>query len=940
MGYRQPIEDKLAGNYEKFLRYCLETDKKFVDELRAEDFIAYRTEFSVSHEEIAKLKSFICSSEEKFAEDSSDSLKNFFEIEDIELYSNIPLSDLNFNYRAINQLKKNNCLTLGQLLSHSRVDLNNMRSLGNGTVENIFLTLKEFFSSKEVKKKISKQDDTFARENIDEFLLNAVLNKDPYIDVIIDAFEKFSAPIIKNCYFKITVAKKFFNLPEEIKNKKLLPFITAYNFGGNDLLEKFSADLKVKDFSKYLEENFDSLKIDDVEKFLKWLHFDLNSKVEKIITGIFKDERELMVIYERSTGKTLQEVGKIFNITRERVRQIEAKTVKKFLKSGIKNIFVFMYALTEGKNAIVLDDLEKIIDQEYAKIIWCLIPKMDFNQSLYHYDKDLDAVIFSQNQNRKFLTAYELKKFLPEIMEENIFFETVKNLATEKKYPIEVLLEKFLQIYKKSGKIFHKHRLTLIFKCDYILKERFQSGYKIADETDYTKFLRYLKEIFADETNYSQRNIDAQISINGVLCGRGKYIHPDFVHIPLEIVKLIKNFVEESPRNVLPYKEIFIALKDKLTDTQITNHYFLQGVIKLNQSKFNCTLRKDYLTADENMNIADEFNDFVRNRGEVSIQDIKSEFISFEDVNVNLLLPRCPEIIPIGEGLYLHSSRLNLLDKDFADIEIFLRQVCDNIPVSSKNLLNLFDEKFSDFLSRNEIYNHEKLFGILRYIFKYKFYFSRPYISTSKIKNMSNKKVLLMYLEEKDSIDIEDLISICNEHEIHYVAVSYLADSLRPEFIRVDEFSLMRPESLGITDEIISAVCNEVKSAIKRGGGWQTAKTFSDFEWLPQLEISWNSFLLESIVSLSEEKIFVVKNVATETNFSSAVFVSDDFAEDNINSFLLKILIAEQEKQPFQNREELFEWLQSQGLCAKKLPKFLDTEGHITLDEYGRIFLQ
>ena len=197
-----------------------------------------------------------------------------------------------------------------------------------------------------------------------------------------------------------------------------------------------------------------------------------------------------------------------------------------------------------------------------------------------------------------------------------------------------------------------------------------------------------------------------------------------------------------------------------------------------------------------------------------------------------------------------------------------------------------------------------------------------------------------MHLEEMDSIDIEDLISICNEYEINYLAPSYLVESLRPEFIRVDEFSLMRPESLGVTDEIISAVCSEVKSAIRRGGGWQTAKTFSDFEWLPQLEISWNSFLLESIVSLSEEKIFVIKNYWIETNLSSAVFVSDDFAEDNFNSFLLKILIAEQEKQPFQDRKELLTWLQSQGLCAKKFPKFLEAEGHRTLDAYGRIFLQ
>ena len=282
----------------------------------------------------------------------------------------------------------------------------------------------------------------------------------------------------------------------------------------------------------------------------------------------------------------------------------------------------------------------------------------------------------------------------------------------------------------------------------------------------------------------------------------------------------------------------------------------------------------------------------------------------------------------------MHSSQLNLTEKDFDEIEKFLRRVCENVPVSSQNLFNLFCEKFADFISRNEIYNHEKLFGILRYMFKNKLYFSRPYVSTKEIKNISSKKVLLIHLAEMEKIDIEDLLSICAENSIHYVATSYLIESLRPEFIRVDEFSLMRPEILGVTDEIISAVHDELKSAIERNGGWQSARTFSEYEWLPQLDISWNSFLLESIISLSAEKIHVLKTSSTDSNFSTAIFVSDDFAEDDFKSFVLKILFAEHEKQPFTNKDEIFSWLKEQGICNTRLPKFLETEGYLNfLDE-------
>ena len=133
----------------------------------------------------------------------------------------------------------------------------------------------------------------------------------------------------------------------------------------------------------------------------------------------------------------------------------------------------------------------------------------------------------------------------------------------------------------------------------------------------------------------------------------------------------------------------------------------------------------------------------------------------------------------------------------------------------------------------------------------------------------------------------------------------------------------MRPESIGVTDEIISAVVESIQSAIGQNGGWQSAQTFEDYEWLPQLEISWNSFLLESVATLAEDVLYKIKVPSTSTNFSLAIFVAEEFAEDDYQSFLTKILIAEHNKEPFRTEKEIFDWLKMQGLCNKRLPKFL-----------------
>ena len=484
-----------------------------------------------------------------------------------------------------------------------------------------------------------------------------------------------------------------------------------------------------------------------------------------------------------------------------------------------------------------------------------------------------------------------------------------------------MIMIKLSKIYKRNGKIFHRRNLTLTFKYGYILKERFPNGYKIAVETFYLRFMRYLKEIFAVETLPTQHNVDAVIGRIGVLCDRGKYILSDFLQVPPEIIERVKNFIDSSDRTAIFYKEIFDALKNIFAGTQITNHYFLQGVIKFHNLPY--TLRKDYLTKSDEIDMGKEFDNFVAERGEVSAQEIKENFISLKDFNIAFLVERCPEIIRIGDGILIHATHLNLQAEDFEPIKNFLRQNCST-PVNSRVLFDLFFERFGDFMTRNEIQNHNKLFGVLQYMFRDEFNFSRPYISTADIKDINNKKFLLCLLESMEEISIEDLLGICEENGINYVARTYLIDNLRPEFVRVDEFTLMRPESIGVTDEIISAVVESIQSAVERNGGWQAAQTFEDYEWLPQLETSWNSFLLESVVSLADNAPYSLKIPSTSANFSSTIFLSEEFAEDDFQSFLTKILIAEHGKESFRSTKEIFNWLKEQGLCSKKLPKFLE----------------
>ena len=117
--------------------------------------------------------------------------------------------------------------------------------------------------------------------------------------------------------------------------------------------------------------------------------------------------------------------------------------------------------------------------------------------------------------------------------------------------------------------------------CEYVLKNRFQAGFKIADDFEADRFRQYMVELFGTcAKSITTRAIDADVGRLGVLCDRGKYIHPDYLVVDPSVIDTINDYIEASPRSLIPYGELFDALKEKFDGTQITNRFLLQGALK------------------------------------------------------------------------------------------------------------------------------------------------------------------------------------------------------------------------------------------------------------------------------------------------------------------------------------------------------------------------
>lgn len=913
---RISVEDKLLEQYKNFLEYCRAAGKEFADDLTEKDLIDYGAEFFVAREEIDRLKNLFGfqaeNSDEKifasniYSVESRMSLrKYYFHLEDITPYEDVKISHLNLSIRTKNALTDGGYEKLGQVLKASRKELLELRNFGVISFNELIEDLKNFFVSwqKEIPAEILELDD----KELDEFLHYEISKPNPQVYLIIAALERFP---------QAARAEKFFAcLPDEIKNKNARAFLLAYGLNKINL----PADITLAQLSAHYD-----LKDADLKKFIREFLFDVRSYVKNFLVNLWGNPRAFETLRLRAKGARLDQIGKKISLTRERSRQLILSSVEHFKrrKPEVLKIFFFLRALNDNKILITLDDLKKLVDEDDAEILFFLTGKANFQNDFFHFDEQIKMLMFYGGIN---LNEEELLKNFSDIMEEKSFVEKIQSLAREKNCPAELIKTKVMKFYSQSGTIFHRARLTLTLEFDYILKEKFPDGYKINDEKPYRQLVQYLKEIFDVNNPPSQRASVALFNRVGVLCARGKYIHPDYVHVPQEIIDQVKNFIDSSKLTAISYKEIFTRLKNIFVDTQITNSYMLQGVIKLYNLPY--TFRRDYLTKADEMNMGKEFDGFFAERGEVSIQELRKTFASLSNANIEILLKRCPEILRVAENKFMHASRLNLREEDFELIKNFLRKKCST-PVSARILLGVFKKNFSVFMARNKIQKSEKLFSVLRYMFRDEFKFSRPYISNESAERITNKKILLNALEGKDRVKIKKLFAIRTENAMGNITKTYLIENMSPEFIRIDKFNLARPKSVGVTDEIVSAVVQVVRATVERNDGWIASQIFSEYKQLPKLPIPWNNFLLEGVMTLAKNSLPSLRIPLTSVNITGVVFLAEKFADENFQSFVRKILLARHKKEPFRSKDEVLVWLRAQGFCDKNLPKFL-TEGNL-----------
>ena len=392
-------------------------------------------------------------SRQEKVEDSKSGALIRSKIEELAWYS---IDEIELSTRAVNALHRAQKSTLKDVLELIKVDFEGVHGLGCKTKAEITENFNDWIDSnhfletdepsnfaislEEIKyfEKIRNAVRTFYPCTV-SFLIQSVRKANMYERITVDGYDNISM----ECF------RAILDLPEMQKSiEKLFNKIVP---SGAVKVEKLKSEIEqqVPDIpavvveDKMLESNI------YVEK--NGYYFAKRPRVDKYLKTKFEEtgERKYKITYEKLSGKKLQEVAEIYDVTRERIRQIVHKVVVS-MPLMVEDYYAEAYQyfdLTKSEFVEAFNDAG-VIGYEYVSCRYKKGKNTLCNETLQQYEgtfkRELSSYIaFVKNQKearsvtRESITVRVLIENQDQALSLDDFLMAYNDYITQKNYPAE-----------------------------------------------------------------------------------------------------------------------------------------------------------------------------------------------------------------------------------------------------------------------------------------------------------------------------------------------------------------------------------------------------------------------------------------------------------------------------------------------------------------------
>ena len=368
---------------------------------------------------------------------------------------------------------------------------------------------------------------------------------------------------------------------------RIAPLISAFEAkdGTNSLLELFDrAQINcVQDLWQLLTLTIDEKDNVELIRFITWLREDKLATLINELHNLFKKTRDEEIIRKRANGATFKATSRAYGLTYEGVRQIERKFQVRF-DSYILRIMPHYILYAFGKNSSFISgaEIKELLDDLSDIFTYCL--KVS-NCPTAHWSEQLNGFIIGDGKWYEQLN--ECKKGLPQIIDYDSIDDIIAAMITNLALPLVFDDTKRLVLvdYILSEKVYLKKRMNLSQMYCAVLEKYYPAGIKLYDKSEIIRFRNYLRELFGEVylPKYN-RAIEKRLTDLTILCDRGKRILPSGIKISIASLRKIHTAIIEFEGNEIMYIELFERFKNELLANNITNQYFLQGVLRQNYS--------------------------------------------------------------------------------------------------------------------------------------------------------------------------------------------------------------------------------------------------------------------------------------------------------------------------------------------------------------------
>lgn len=805
-------------------------------------------------------------------------------------YIDIPVTSLPFSVRVINRFSTNNVISIADLLKLTPKSLMAIKGFGANCLNEVHEYVSALQSNEaalsclnysansnpsnfiyEQREHIAVGDFSFADSE------DLTQTEQELVQTYKGAYENIGEDLVLECICcpdKIhpisSMLNEFFiqskynsgllplldSIPYFRKNNKCIGYINAYVLDEdkrNRLLSFLPDDDSL--LRTILDKNIPK----DVEghlllkRFLEWCKFDLNKEIESVFQKIYTRERTKTVVQLRAQRYTLEQIGTVLGVTRERVRQIELKARNTFAYwQSRTRVISKISADQNGDPVITPEEIESYCGTNVNELLFFL---RGYESSSYTYDYQFDVFVVGNESLRERVLLYV--ENLPDIISTSNISEIIKAAQETEDLPEDMLKIAIADAYRLTGDVYHRTRLSLASVYTAILKEHYPYGMNAYDDNEIETFRGYVKSAYGNvKLPANNRAITARIASISVLYGRGRYILKKTKYMPDDLAGKIYSYIFESDKSIFLTNTLFSIFEDELVAAGIENKYYLQGVLHELYGE-QLFFRRDYISKDKNFtSIYSSIGDYIK-RFDYPIDKttIFKEFPGVTDIVLNFATSE-PNVLNFF-GEYLHASKLIISETE----KQYLKRVIDSALLDGaahhiRDLHDRISHEMPEVLTRNAALYPFSTFSILEYLFRNEYQFSRPYIAWNSVEIGRPGEQLrdLMYNSGRDEFSISEISDFAKENHFQIQSLLEYANGYNDAFLLTNNNTLVSVERLSITEEIAciieALICNELT-------GTSPICQLSCFHLFPDINIDWTDWLVYSTLNKWSTKLVV-----------------------------------------------------------------------------------